>query len=248
MTTPLEQTLRRQGEWLFRHRGWLPLGLLPVVGIAILSSPLPELARSSWWQLLCGGVLGVGAALRAWVVGRVPEGTSGRATREQVAEALNTTGAYALVRHPLYVANALMWAAILGRPAIWWLWLLGMLCFVLLYERIMLAEEAFLLERFQEKFRQWAERTPAVLPCGGYRPATLAFSWRQVLRREYSTWLAALAAFALVEALLVWRWTGVPGLPRGWWYILAAAALSAGLMRFLKHRTRWLESGRHETQ
>jgi len=215
--------------------------VVPVVGVAVLTGPVPELARSGWWQAFCGALLVVGAAVRAWIVGRVPEGTSGRTTREQVAEALNTTGAYALMRHPLYVANALMWTAVLGRPAIWWVWLLGMMWFVLLYERIMLAEEAFLLERFRDEFRRWAEQTPAVLPCGDYRPAALPFSWRQVLRREYSTWLAALTAFASVEALLFWRWTGTPGLPTAWWYGLAVAALGALLLRLLKYRTRWLE-------
>ncbi len=49
-----------------------------------------------------------GLALRVIVVGHAPYGTSGRNTREQVADTLNTTGMYSIVRHPLYLANYLI--------------------------------------------------------------------------------------------------------------------------------------------
>jgi hypothetical protein len=161
----------------------------------------------------------------------------------QVAEELNTTGAYALLRHPLYVANALMWSGVLLRPAIWWLWLVGILLFVLLYERIMLAEEAFLLRRFGDRFREWAQRVPAILPrWRQYQPFVLRFQWRAVARREYSTWLAAVASLATVEALLRWRQTGELGLPTPWWYALVCVALLTVVLRFLKHHTRVLQT------
>ncbi len=186
-------------------------------------------------------MLSAGACLRVWIVGKVPEGTSGRNRREQVAEELNTTGAYSLLRHPLYAANALMWSGVLLRPAIWWLWLVGMMMFALVYERIMLAEEAFLQRRFGARFQSWAEQTPALLLCFcRYRPAELPFRWRSVLRREYSTWWTAVASFAVMEALLQWRWTGTLGLPMPWWYALGVVTgLLLGL-RALKHWTSWL--------
>jgi protein-S-isoprenylcysteine O-methyltransferase Ste14 len=237
----LQDVLRRQGEWLFRHRGWLPLVLLPVVFFGVLSGEIPAVARSVGWQVFCSSLVVLGALLRAWVVGTVPEGTSGRATRQQVAEELNTRGAYSLLRHPLYATNALMWAGVLLRPGLWWLFLVGMAFFVLVYERIALAEEAFLSGRFPQVFLQWGERTPAFLPrFRGYEAPGLPFRWRQVLRREYSTWVAAVASLAVVEALLQWRWTGAFRLSPGWWIALAAAVAVAVMLRFLKYRTRCL--------
>lgn len=224
MLAVFEETLRQQGEWLFRNRGWLPVLLLPLVVLTVGGDSVPEVARMGWWQAFCYLLLVGGACLRAWVAGTVPEGTSGRTTTEQVAESLNTTGAYSLLRHPLYGANALMWSGILLRPAVWWLWLIGMLLFTLLYERIIVAEEAFLRQRFGEHFQRWAAQTPALIPrWRRYRAAERPFRWGIVVRREYSTWYTALLSCAIVEALLQWRWTGAVGLPTVWWAVLGVA-------------------------
>ncbi len=226
MAALLEETLRRQGEWLFRNRSWIPVLLLPLVLLAVGRGDVPELARMVWWQVFCYLLLLSGACLRAWVVGTVPEGTSGRTTKEQIAEQLNTTGAYSLLRHPLYAANALMWSGVLLRPAVWWLWVIGLMGFMLLYERIMLAEEAFLHQRFGEHFRRWAEQTPALIPHWRlYRAAERPFRCNVVARREYSTWYAALLSCTIVEALLQWHWTGTFGLPPVWWALLGIATV-----------------------
>ena len=48
-----------------------------------------------------------------WLSGFAARNTSGRNTGQgQVADKLNTTGAYSLTRNPLYLGNALMWAAV----------------------------------------------------------------------------------------------------------------------------------------
>ena len=60
------------------------------------------------WQMLCISVSFLGLFIRIVTVGRAPIGTSGRNTREQVANTLNTTGIYSLVRHPLYLGNYLV--------------------------------------------------------------------------------------------------------------------------------------------
>ncbi|MCS6965609.1 MAG: isoprenylcysteine carboxylmethyltransferase family protein [Candidatus Kapabacteria bacterium] len=217
-----------------------PALLLPPVAVGVVcEGSVPDIACSPWWQVLCLAPILLGIVMRAWIVGTVPEGTSGRNTQRQVAEELNTTGAYSVLRHPLYMSNALMWAGVLLRPAIWWLWLLGMVVFIVVYERIMLAEEFFLHQRFGERFREWAQRTPAVLPqWDRYRPPARSFQWGAVLLREYSTWLAVTASFAVVEALLFWRWTGQLGLPLLWWCVLGAVGAMAILLRFLKRRAR----------
>jgi protein-S-isoprenylcysteine O-methyltransferase Ste14 len=231
----LVEQLRRQGNWLFRQRSWLPLLLLPVVVAAITGESLPAWVMHPWWQAVCAGCILLGLLLRGWIAASVPEGTSGRNTAQQQAERLNTTGAYALVRHPLYAANFLIWSGILLRPGIWWLWALGAAVFAFIYERIALAEEEFLEQRFGEAFRSWARRTPAFLPrLHGYCPPEEPFRWGQLLRREYSTWLSTALAAALVEGLVRWRMTGAVALPPAWWVLLGAVLVVAAVLRLYK--------------
>ena len=102
-----------------------------------------------------------GLILRVLIVGRAPIGTSGRNTREQAANTLTTTGMYSIVRHPLYLANYIIIIGFVMEFHVWWLVLLITCIYALYYERIMLAEEAFLREQFGDAFETWAAATPA---------------------------------------------------------------------------------------
>ena len=53
-----------------------------------------------------------GLGIRVFTVGFTPKNTSGRNTAEQIADVLNTSGIYSMVRHPLYVGNFFMWLGI----------------------------------------------------------------------------------------------------------------------------------------
>ena len=50
----------------------------------------------------------LGEAIRIFTVAYTPAGTSGRNTKQQLADTLNTTGIYSLLRHPLYLGNFFM--------------------------------------------------------------------------------------------------------------------------------------------
>ncbi len=71
---------------------------------------------------------------------------------------------------------------------------------VVYYERIIMAEEAYLLDRFGDAYAAWARGTPAFFPrLSGWRRPALPFSLKAVLRREHHGWLAAMLALAFVE-------------------------------------------------
>ena len=143
-----------------------------------------------------------GLVLRVIVVGRAPYGTSGRNTRDQVAETLNTTGMYSIVRHPLYLANYLIIIGFTMEFHVWWLILLITCIYALYYERIMMAEEAFLRNRFGAAFEQWAAVTPAIIPrFGGWKPSPVPFIWRTVLQREYNAFFLIIAVFFLLDLI-----------------------------------------------
>jgi hypothetical protein len=54
----------------------------------------------------------IGLAVRIYTIDYTPDNTSGRNTSEQVADTLNRTGIYSIIRHPLYVGIFLMWLGI----------------------------------------------------------------------------------------------------------------------------------------
>ena len=65
----------------------------------------------------------------------------------QVADSLNTTGIYSTVRHPLYLGNFFMWLAIVVLTADLYFVIVFCLCYFI-FERVMLAEEDFLANKF----------------------------------------------------------------------------------------------------
>jgi hypothetical protein len=96
--------------------------------------------------------------------------------------------------------NFFIWLGIILFPRLWWLTVIFTLMFCLYYGLIMFAEEEFLAARFGRRFQHWAASTPAFFPnFKQWRAPELAFSLRNVLRREYSALCGILTAFAVLE-------------------------------------------------
>src|SRR5580658_2497314 len=162
----LRNQLETSGSWLFRYRSYLPLAMLPIFIMCLASSKYLGHSHllNELWQNGCMAISFAGLVLRVIIVGHAPYGTSGRNTREQVADTLTTTGMYSVVRHPLYLANYIIIIGFTMEFHIWWLVLLTTCIYALYYERIMMAEEAFLRRRFNGAFERWAAETPAFIP------------------------------------------------------------------------------------
>jgi protein-S-isoprenylcysteine O-methyltransferase Ste14 len=178
--------------------------LIPLFVIALRNSELIE--------RICGDEIGdlyeslavvisfLGLAIRCFTIGHVPRGTSGRNTRSQVAEKLNTTGMYSITRNPLYLGNFVIMLGITLFIQVWWLALIVWTGFWLYYERIIFAEEEFLRSKFGREFIDWAQRTPMVIPhFKNWRKPDLPFSFKTVLRREFSTYFAIAAVYFFLE-------------------------------------------------
>jgi protein-S-isoprenylcysteine O-methyltransferase Ste14 len=208
--TLIEQ-YEKSGNWLFKRRGYLPVALV-VLFLAALHNyryPYGNETTDRLWEILCLTVSLIGLGIRIIAVGYAPKGTSGRNTSKQVADTLNTTGMYSVVRHPLYFGNYLAWLGISMFFMKWWVVVIVTLVFWVYYERIMFAEEAFLHRKFGDEFVRWAETTPAFIPdVRKWTPSDGRFSVTTVLKREQTGLLAILASFMFLEVAGDFEQTG----------------------------------------
>lgn len=191
-----------------------------------------------WWQVFCLAVSFFGLGIRAFTIGYVPSGTSGRNTHGQVAECLNTSGIYSIVRHPLYLGNFVVWLGIALFAQVWWLAVICVLVFWLYYERIMYAEEAYLRGKFGKDFDAWAENTPAFIPrFKNWRKPNLPFSLRNVLRREYNGFFTIIITMFVLEIAGNLSAEGKPDVDLMWGVLLAVGIMVWMVLRTLKKRT-----------
>ena len=224
---PLLEEMQAAGTWLFRWRSYLPLITFALILAALgqFNYPFGSHGLDQLWELTCLGISLGGLLIRVLTVGCTPRGTSGRNTRRQVAESLNTDGLYSVVRNPLYLGNFLVGAGPVLVLRVGWAPVIYALLFMLYYERIIFAEEMFLREKFGAAYLTWAARTPAFLPrLANWRPSQLPFRWRQVLRREHQTLFLIICVFYLVEMAGEWH-LGHPLFKDGMWNGLALAGL-----------------------
>ncbi len=234
--------LRRQGDKLYRWRSYLPVPLTLLLFTTLALSPAEVWPLGPWWDWLALNVSLLGLAFRIYTIGHAPPFTSGGNVRKQVAGELNTTGAYSLVRHPLYLGNLLMWLGptLLVRSV--WVTIICVLVFWLYYERITCAEEDFLETSFGNEFRAWSAVTPALLPsAAAWRAPSASFSMRRVLRREYNALLATVALFCLLIAWRSWLHDPRVTLPTSWMILLASAVAIFVVCLVIKKRTTLLE-------
>lgn len=248
----LQEELESQGNWLFRRRSLLPLAVL-LAGIWVLlftvrtvgtvfSTVLP------YWQVyecLCLAVSLAGTWIRIYTVGHTPVGTSGRNTAGQVADSLNTTGIYSVVRHPLYLGNFLMWLGIALLTCNIGFVTVFILGYWIYYERIMYAEEQFLRRKFGDTYLHWAEQTPAFLPrFNRFKPSGLPFSWKKVAKKEKNGVFALFLLFSLFDFIVAWQAPSV-SVNFGLLVMTVASGIGYVVLKYIKKHTKLLdEQGR----
>lgn len=244
---PLQEEFNRSGSWLFRWRSFFPLLLIFLyLGSLVGRDPESFAANEFSMTLISLAVSFFGLWIRAFTIGHTPAKTSGRNTKTQLAEKLNTSGIYSLSRHPLYIGNFFMYLGLMLFTRQIWAILLFVALFVIYYERIMFTEETFLRQKFGQAYLDWAERTP-VFPSRfqNYVRPELSFSLRHVLRREYSGFYAviiSLVIFKVIGDLLLFQRLNL----NSFWIILfSAGTLLWIILRILAKYTKVLKvSGR----
>ena len=204
----LIKELDRQGNFLFKYRGTLPIIIL-ILGLSVYIYKTWEFSRthageyiSDGYAFICLGVALLGLVIRVLAVGYAQKNTSGRNTSQQVADNLNTCGMYSIVRHPLYVGNFFMWLGVAMLTQHTWFIVAFTLLYWLYYERIMYAEEQFISKKFGNKYFEWSAKTPAIIPAPAkWSNPNLEFSTKKVLRQEKNGFAAIFVLFFLFDCV-----------------------------------------------
>lgn len=250
MSGRLTSCIESQGRWLYRRRSVAAVVLLPLLLLAIWypgfpgnvwsASDIDRLGDAALLISFCG------LALRWFTVAFVPADTSVRSTREMRAARLNTRGTYSVVRHPLYLANGLIWGGFFAATGSLWFLALSMLAYAFYIERIAAAEECFLESVHGQAWRDWAMWTPAFVPdLSRWQASELSFSLRTLFRREYNGVAGVALGYFVLEFLRdvvkdhqpLRAWLTHDTL---WSGLLVVGVLTLLVLRTLKRHTRQL--------
>jgi len=231
------------GNWLFKRRSWLPVFMI-VAGIVIMYlGNRQAILFDMRDELIFLGVSLLGQVIRILTVGFTPKNTSGRNTvNGQIADELNVTGIYSLIRHPLYLGNFFMWLGpVLFLRSTSFTIIFG-LVYWLYYERIMFAEEQYLRKKFGEIYDKWSETVNSFIPWTfNFIPPKLPFSFRNVLKREYNSFINIFVIFTLMDVFRNLFLSERVYFTDMWIYLFAGAFVIWLVVRTIHKRTKLLE-------
>jgi protein-S-isoprenylcysteine O-methyltransferase Ste14 len=239
----LVHEFENSGNWLFKRRSWLPVFMVAAGVFMMYISNRQAIIFDMRDEILFLAVSLFGQGIRIFTVGFAPKNTSGRNTvNGQIADELNTTGIYSLIRHPLYLGNFFMW---LG-PVLFLRSIGFTIVFILLYwiyyERIMFAEEQFLRRKFGSIYDKWSETVASIIPYSfRYIPSNLSFSVRNVLKREYNSFVNIFVIFLLLDFFRNRFLTEKIFFTPMWICLTAGAVVLWLIIRTVHKSTKWLE-------
>jgi protein-S-isoprenylcysteine O-methyltransferase Ste14 len=165
---------RESGETISRKVDGTPMmTLIRIGGLVLWLSPLVYLINPAWmaWSKIglpdsirwLGVLIGIVCVFGIyWLFSSIGSGiTPTSATRKE--HQLVTSGPYRWVRHPLYTVGSSMFIAFGMMADSWFIALLGILAFIGMAIRTP-KEEANLIEKFGDEYREYMKRTGRFLP------------------------------------------------------------------------------------
>ena len=235
-----------QGNKLFRWRSYLPLLFVVIIVSSLphFSYPFDSHRFDQIWEIFCLIISFFGLFLRIITIGYTPKKTSGRNTKKgQVAEYLNTTGMYSIVRNPLYLGNFIIGLGFSIFLRLWWVSFIYTVLFIIYYERIIFAEEQFLTKKFKQQYIDWASKTPAFFPkFRQWQTPKLPFFFKKVLRKEYHGFFGIiLVIFALEVASDIYLHNSFK-FDLLWQCIVGFSVTVYAILRFLHKKTSFLKT------
>ena len=240
----LKEDYLKLGQLLFRIRSYIPLILIPFY-IIVIYVQVDKPFYFSINLFFCALISLCGITVRIFTICFVPPNTSGRNVQRQVADTLNTTGFYSIVRHPLYLGNYIIWLGIslyTASPVI----VLLTLCFYwLYYEIIMFTEEEYLRDKFGIEFEDWANRVPAIIPnFKHFKKCASHFSLKKVIRQENDGVYALIITFFFLKLIKEFSETSTLTADYCWLITVIISTILYIILKIIKKKTNLLKDQR----
>ena len=170
---------KKTGEKISRKvDGSAMMNVIKFGGLILWLSPFVYLINPNWMNWSKIGLpeflrwLGVGIGVLCvlgiyWLFSSIGSGISPTsATRKE--HTLSTSGPYRWVRHPLYTVGSMLFISFGMMADNWFIAVLGILAFIAMAKRTP-QEEANLIEKFGEEYREYMKRTGRFFPKLGSR-------------------------------------------------------------------------------
>ncbi len=203
----LDDYIKKLGNTFFRWRSYIPIILFLVLFLRLndLKNTFPNQSIEIIYQGLCLFISFLGETVRIIAVGFAPSGTSGRNTKAQIADTLNTSGLYSITRNPLYFGNFLITLGLSLFTRSYMIAILNCLLFLIFYAPIILVEESFLSSKFGETYKEYISKTPCFFPkLSLWSPPETDWSWNRVIRRECNSALSVLLSFIMIAHIRIY--------------------------------------------
>lgn len=215
----------RAGRLFFKYRDLLfPLVFLPLA-LTTRPSGLVWQLDASMVALIVGLAMVIaGQGLRALVIGLVYIRRGGR-DKQIHADDLVTGGIFAHSRNPLYLGNLGIAMGLTAMHGGTWMLAVVPPFFLAVYASIVVAEEAYLRERFGAAYSLYSAEVPRFLPRMrglGATVRSLRFDWTRLLNKEYGTFFSTATAVLLV---LAWKRVTTVGFDEARPFVVALASV-----------------------
>ena len=195
------------GNLLFKYRGILPV---PVIILSIILFYYSDSQQISLQQFIFSLAVSIsGLVVRVVSVGYAFNKTSGKNTKKQIADNLNTTGIYSLLRNPLYLANYLNWLGVILLFSDILITIIITLYFTYIYYYIILVEENFLRDKFKSEYENYFNETPRIFPSiKNWKPPKHKFNFIKSIINIKNGLLGISIIFYLIYIIDTYKYSG----------------------------------------
>lgn len=112
------------------------------------------------------------------------------------------SGLYSLMRHPIYFSNYIIWLGMVALSFNLWFVIVYTLAYILYYERIMFAEEEFLIKKYQDKYLDYSSNTSILYPkFSNYIKPKREFDFSKVINKELDYYILIIMVFTLLNII-----------------------------------------------